>query len=57
MKLLSTFFSEDQMREARVFKKQDTYMVEVMDNHNHKESRYEFEREMDAEDFAEDWVL
>lgn len=57
MKLLSTYFSDDQMRTAWVFKKEAEFMVEVLDSINHKEYKYYFNNEQEAEDFAEDWVL
>lgn len=56
MKLLSTYFSEDQMRTAWVFDKGAEYMVEVLDNVTHREYKFHFEDERSAEDFAEDWV-
>lgn len=57
MKLLSTYFSDDQMRTAWVFAKEGEYMVEVLDSVNHKEYKYHFVSEQEAEDFAEEWVL
>ena len=59
MKLISTYFSEDQMRTSWVFldEDKDEYVVEVLDNNIHKESKYYFSNVMTAEEFAEDWVL
>ena len=56
MKLLSTYFSEDQMRTAWVFDKGAEYIVEVLDNATHREYKFHFDNESSAEDFAEDWV-
>lgn len=57
MKLLSTYFSDDQLRSAWVFDKGAEYMVEVLDSVTHKEYKFYFDNERAAEDFAEDWVL
>jgi hypothetical protein len=57
MKLLSTYFSDDQMRTAWVFYKGEEFMVEVLDSITHKEQKYFFNSEQEAEDFAEEWVL
>lgn len=56
MKLLSTYFSDDQMRTSWVFKKENEFMVEVLDSFNHREQKHYFTNEQEAEDFAEDWV-
>lgn len=56
MKLLSTYYSDDQMRTAWIFKKTDEYMVETLDSLNHKDYKFYFTNEQEAKDFAEDWV-
>lgn len=57
MKLLSTYFSDDQLRTAWVFDKSGEYMVEVLDSVTHKEYKYFFTEQQEADNFAEDWVL
>lgn len=57
MKLLSTYFSDDQMRTSWVFKKENEFMVEVLDSFSNKEQKHYFTNELEAEAFAEDWVL
>ena len=57
MKLLSTFMSDDLMRTAMVFRSEDTFIVDVLDNRFQKDKRYVFNDLQEAEDFAEDWVL
>jgi len=58
MKLLSTYHSDDQMRNAWVFFDEDKeeYVVELLDNIVHKENRYYFSNEIVAVEFAEEWV-
>jgi hypothetical protein len=56
MILLSTYYSDDQMRTSWVFKKEQEFVVEVLDNYNHKEHKHYFLSENDAECFAEEWV-
>ena len=57
MKHLSTFMSDDQMRTAWVFYHEGEYLVELLDNHTHTEKKFSFNSELEAEEFAEDWVL
>lgn len=56
MKLISTYYSDDQMRTAWVFRKEGEYMVETLDSINHKDYKFYFTEEVEAEEFAEDWV-
>lgn len=56
MKLISTYFSDDQIKTAWVFKLQDEYLVETLDNRIHQEKKYHFSTLDEAEDFAEDSV-
>lgn len=56
MKLISTYFSDDQLRTSWVFDKSGEFMVEVLDSTNHKEYKFNFVSLEEAEDFAEDWV-
>ena len=56
MKLLSTYYSDDQMRTSWVFKKEQEFVVEVLDNYNHREHKHYFLSENEAECFAGDWV-
>jgi hypothetical protein len=56
MKLLSTYTSDDQLRTAWVFKKDTEYMVELLDSISHREKKFTFDNEQEAENFAEDWV-
>ena len=57
MKLLSTYTSDDQLRTAWVFKKDTEFIVELLDCISHREKKFTFTDEVEAEDFAEDWVL
>ena len=56
MKLLSKYESDDHMRTAWVFRIDGEYLVETLDNFNHKEYKHYFLSEDEAEYFAEDWV-
>jgi len=57
MKLLSSYFSDDKLRTALVFVKDKRFIVECLDSMSHKDFKHEFDFEVDAEEFAEDWVL
>ena len=57
MKLISTYYSDDQLRMAMVFKKETEYIVDCINNRNHQELKFTYDRLEEAEDFAEDWVL
>lgn len=59
MKLISTYFSDDQMRTSWVFLNEHDheYVVDTLDNRSNKESRSYFSNIVAAEDYAEDWVL
>lgn len=59
MKHISTYFSEDQMRTAWVFLNEENheYVVDTLDSITHKEYKYFFSTIVNAEEFAEDWVL
>lgn len=51
MELLSEYYSENGQKNAKIFRDDTTYVVEILNNY----SRY-FSEE-DAENFAEDWVM
>jgi len=57
MKLLSSYFSDDQLRTAQVFVENKTFIVECLDSASHKDFKHTFGNEVDAEEFAEDWVM
>lgn len=56
--LLSTFFSDDQLRAAMVFMRDSFgYRVCCLDSYSGTEKEYYFNFLQEAEDFAENWVL
>ena len=57
MKLISTYYSDDQLRMSMVFKKESEYLVDCINNQNHQELKFHYDCLEAAEDFAEDWVL
>lgn len=57
MKLISTYYSDDQLRMAMVFKKEIEYVVDCINNRNHQELKFTYDQLEEAENFAEDWVL
>jgi hypothetical protein len=57
MKLISTYYSDDQLRMSMVFKKESEYLVDCINNQNHQELKFHYDSLEAAEDFAEDWVL
>jgi hypothetical protein len=57
MKLISTYYSDDQLRMAMVFKKETEYVVDCINNRNHQELKFTYDLLEEAEEFAEDWVL
>lgn len=57
MKLISTYYSDDQLRTSMVFKKESEYLVDCINNQNHQELKFHYDSLEAAEDFAEDWVL
>lgn len=57
MKLLSTYYSDDQLRMTMVFKKDTEYVVDCINNRSYQELKFTFDSLESAENFAEDWVL
>jgi hypothetical protein len=57
MKLISTYYSDDQLRITMVFKKDTEYVVDCINNRSHQELKFTYDSLDAAEDFAEDWVL
>jgi|TARA_B100001250_G_scaffold108761_1_gene91780 hypothetical protein len=61
MKLLSSYFSEDDVRHAKVFRIEDfdqrPYQCRVFTTNDKGTSTKDFIHTTEAEDYAEDWVL
>ena len=57
MKLISTYYSDDQLRMTMVFKRETEYVVDCINNRNHQELKFTYDSLEEAEVFAEDWVL
>tara|TARA_B100000287_G_scaffold245501_1_gene230875 strand:+ start:940 stop:1131 length:192 start_codon:yes stop_codon:yes gene_type:complete len=61
MRLLSSYFSEDDVRHAKVFWIEDfdqrPYQCRVFTTNGNGTSSKDFIHTLEAEDFAENWVL
>ena len=55
--LLSTFYSDDEVRIAQVFITDEDYMVSAIDSYLNVDKVFRFKDRLQAEDFAEDWVM